>query len=51
LKEIVGRVEHGSAREIKEEILKSVREYTGNSKVEDDMTLIVLKWGAEQISR
>ena len=46
LREIVGRVGHGSAREIKEEILKSVREYAGSSNVEDDMTLIVLKWGA-----
>jgi serine phosphatase RsbU (regulator of sigma subunit) len=46
LREIVGRGKTGSAREIKEEILKSVREYTGSANVEDDMTLIVLKWGA-----
>jgi sigma-B regulation protein RsbU (phosphoserine phosphatase) len=46
LREIVGRTENRSAREIKDEILKSVREYAGNSSVEDDMTLIVLKWGA-----
>lgn len=46
LKEIVGRVKGGSASEIKEEILRGVREYTENTNVEDDMTLIVLKWGA-----
>ncbi|MEK6571372.1 MAG: PP2C family protein-serine/threonine phosphatase, partial [Bacteroidota bacterium] len=45
LKEIVGRVKEETASGIKEEILRAVREYTGNSNVEDDMTLIVLKWG------
>jgi sigma-B regulation protein RsbU (phosphoserine phosphatase) len=45
LKEIVEKVKDSSAREIKEEILNSVREYTGNLNVEDDMTLIVLRWG------
>jgi sigma-B regulation protein RsbU (phosphoserine phosphatase) len=48
LKEIVGKERTGSAREIKEEILKGVREYTGSANVEDDMTLIVLKWGASK---
>ncbi len=45
LKEIVGKVRDGSARQIKESILNGVQEYTGVLNVEDDMTLIVLKWG------
>jgi sigma-B regulation protein RsbU (phosphoserine phosphatase) len=48
LKEIVGKERTGSAKEIKEEILKGVREYTGSTNVEDDMTLIVLKWGSSK---
>jgi len=45
LRTIVGGVKDGSARQIKEAILRGVQEYTGITNVEDDMTLIVLKWG------
>lgn len=50
LREIVLRVKGGSARQIKEAILQGVQDYTGMANVEDDMTLIVLKWGAGGLS-
>lgn len=33
-----------SAERIKENILNEIRNYTGNSSYEDDMTLVVIKW-------
>jgi sigma-B regulation protein RsbU (phosphoserine phosphatase) len=46
LREVVQRANGGSAREIKQSILDGIKEYAGVLDGEDDLTLIVLKWGA-----
>lgn len=44
LVEIVTKSRMESAERIKENILNEIRNYTGNSSYEDDMTLVVIKW-------
>ncbi|MBI3579143.1 MAG: serine/threonine-protein phosphatase [Ignavibacteriales bacterium] len=44
LVEVTTRSRMESAEQIKENILNEIRNYTGNSSYEDDMTLVVIKW-------
>ena len=44
LQEASLRFRDGSANEVKNRILETVRTFTGNPTYDDDMTLVVLKW-------
>jgi len=41
---LVQRIRHKSASEIKNEVLQTVQNFTGNQPTHDDLTLVVLKW-------